>query len=1116
MFGLVLRGALAWRKTAQSCRTPGGSHDGLAATRRRDLCSLFLVLAGSSQLSALAHPAWTVRIEEPTGIYRRSGELARVPLNKLPGQTGQFVITDAQGKELPWQVSNGNLLFPVTVIPGELPQFSVAASPAQPAPGFASQIHVERIGLHRLDLGNDQFRVVLDAHLPAIIEAYSLSAGPQRMVNLVETTPHNPDALRGDIHAGEASAKADMDAIDGENAGWTSLGGTGPMTKIELLETGPLHGRVRLERGGEAWELDWDAHSPALRWKARKGFRFAAISAAPFLPFDRCLDGSEYTWPTGPDGGEPPDAQIGVRPWKQLPGGHVLYYRGDENYGALGILALDTNLVWKGVGSCRFLGEKAEGDSEIALTFPRWDAGNTVLAAREASQVLRHPVLPLVLEDPSTPVLLRHPAEREPSARLQTGPDLQATPFTPLRLPLAGDWELMWAEKGAGPPTNGWRTVRVPGSAHTQWLEPDQIYSPAAEWISGKEWWYRKRFLVPDSMRGQHLRLQFEATDYYADVRFNGKLIAHHEGYMDPYELDVTAAARFSEPNELLVRVWAPVHYYWKHRSYTIKGSYGAVDQKPDDITPLGITRPVWLQASPDNWIQDVAIATPLHEDGSADVAVNLDLAGALSSDSPLRWELTLSPRNFDGPERYRLSGPADLSSSHFVIQVKNPQLWWTWDHGKPNLYTLEVRLLDAADHVLDGKTIPVGIREVEKVGWEFYLNRKRLFIRGSNYYYHLYMSEMDRAAYARDLKLMLGMNINLLRLHCHFSNPEFYDLADEQGLLLWQDFLEAWYPEDRAFSLRAAALYDPLIRSVRNHPSVALWTTCDEESLENYRDLTKHLAARPAFLDPQHRPVVRSTGRYGDAHVYHGWYGGSIWEYTKMTEQFVSELGATSLPNYETLIKFMPNAWPIEEHAQEWFFRRLQIPEALHAWGDPSGLTLKEYIPRTQAYVSRLFQIALERMRRLKYHPAGGVLHFHAIDIWPSVTMAAIDFDRVPTKVYDTVRRSFAPVLASLEYDQDQWAAGAPFRCGVWAINDRWDRVPNARVRWSIVNADGQAVQEGEWPVSMEADSVQRLGDATWTAANAGDYQLHAKVLDEAGELLSENIFEFKVTAEP
>jgi len=361
-------------------------------------------------------------------------------------------------------------------------------------------------------------------------------------------------------------------------------------------------------------------------------------------------------------------------------------------------------------------------------------------------------------------------------------------------------------------------------------------------------------------------------------------------------------------------------------------------------------------------------------------------------------------------------------------------------------------------------------------------------------------------------LKLMMQMNVNMIRLHCHFTNREFYDLADENGVLLWQDFLEAWYPHDTDFSLRAAALYDPLIRYARNHPSIAIWANSDEEDLENYRDLTKHLFPRPSALDPQHRPVVRSTGRYGDAHVYHGWYDGSIWDYKQMEEQFVTELGATALPNYETLIQFLPNHWPIKDHAEEWMFRRLQINEALHAWGDPGGMTLKEYIPQTQAYVSRLFQIALERMRQHKYHDAGGIFHFHAIDIWPSVTMAAIDFNRIPTKVFDTVRRSFAPVAATFDYDQDRWRAGEDFHCHVWAINDRWEAIPDATVRWRILDGSGNPVSEGNWPVSMAPDSAVRLGEVQWKTANPGRYKLDAEVINKTGEQLSENTFEFVI----
>ena len=778
-------------------------------------------------------------------------------------------------------------------------------------------------------------------------------------------------------------------------------------------------------------------------------------------------------------------------------------------------MALDTNLNWVGAGSRRFIAEVPNTNGPpaatgVAITFPAWRGFNTPLEARREYRVLRQPLLIEVSKASGDGVSIEHPAERTVEVTLDT-PTEAPEAFKPDAISLDGEWELAWCEKGAGPPTNNWRKVKVPGSAHTQWLDPSKIYSPEAEWVSYKEWWYRRSFDVPNSFAGRRLRLQFEATDYYADAWLNGARLGRHEGYMDPYEYDVTSQARVGGANELLVRVWAPVNYYWKHRSYTVKGAYGAVDQKPDDITPLGITRPVRLVASDSVAIKDVALDTRLTDDANAEVEVEVELDGAL--ESAVTVELTLSPRNFSSSERHRARVPVAGKTARVVIPVKNPQLWWTADHGQPNLYTLDVRLRDGAGRVLDGRSLAVGIREIERVGWTFYLNRRRMFIRGTNYYYHLYLSEMNRAAYERDLRLMLQMNINLIRLHCHFSNPEFYDVADELGVLIWQDYLEAWYPEDRAFSLRAAALYDPLIRSVRNHACVASWTTCDEESLENYRDLTKHLAPRPALLDPQRRAIVRSTGRFGDAHVYHGWYGGSLWEYTKMTEPFVSELGATCLPNYETLIKFMPNGWPIRDHADDWFFRRLQIPEAMKAWGEPGDLSLKDYIPRTQAYVSRLFQIALERSRRLKYNPAGGICHFHAIDIWPSVTMAAIDFDRVPTKVFYTVQRSFAAVCASLEYDRDKWRAGETVRVGLWAINDKWEPVPNAKIHWRILDGQGAQKASGEFPADMAEDSTRQVGTAEWVAVGAGHHELHAEALDQAGKPISENVFEFEIT---
>ncbi len=633
-----------------------------------------LVLAtASSVLAAQTTPtAWTVRVEEPTGLYPRTNEVVLVPLSRFGGQRGPFVVTDARGQELPWQVADAALLFPATLIPGELPEYRVAVADAKEPRRFANGILLRRVGMNRVELGNSRFRVMVDTQVPAIVEAYALSADPQHALNGVETTPESPAALKEDMYENTATPPPAVPGVTGENLGWTSLGGDGPLTTVELTETGPLRGRLRLKRGEETWEFTWSTDSAALRWKARKGFRFAAVSADPYLPFDRCVGGSEYEWPTGPEEGEPPDHAVAPRDWRRLPGGHVVYYAARENYGALGIVALDPELDWTGIGSRRFQADKPTGETEIALTFPAWRASQTVLEARRENRVLRQPLLIQVTEVKTNGAPAPHAAIEDPRAEVAIVESAPA-PFQADSVSLDGDWELAWCEKGEGPPKTGWRAVRVPGTAHVQWLEPSQIYTRDAEWISRKEWWYRKAFQVPDRFAGKRLRLEFDAADYYADVWLNGDPLGRHEGYMDPFAFDVADRVQAAQQNQILVRVWTPVHYYWKHRPYTVKGSYGGVDQKPDDITALGLTRSVRLVATGPAIISDLAVDTRLTGDDRAEVAVEVALDGA--PEGACFWEATLSPRNFTSDEHHHLRLPATTGSARLVIPVSNPRL---------------------------------------------------------------------------------------------------------------------------------------------------------------------------------------------------------------------------------------------------------------------------------------------------------------------------------------------------------------------------------------------------------------------------------------------------------
>ncbi|MBS1807343.1 MAG: beta galactosidase jelly roll domain-containing protein [Acidobacteria bacterium] len=1115
--------------------------------------SVWALLMGCCASAALAQ-SWTITLEEPTGIDRRDNEVVSVRLNFAVGEAraealrviapdGRVVLSQLSAVETHagGSLKAAELLFPASLIPGERPQYKLVADTQIKPSASASPIVVRRVGVSRVELANDRFGVLLnlgrEGTEPALIAAYNKTAGEQRMLNLIDTTPEVP-------------AVKDLPAIGKAGAGFGSfLSGqtrTGAFEQVEILEAGPLRARVRLTgaRLGaqrETWEFVWRAGSPVLQWRAgcdggearaHYGFFFNAVSATPYLPFDRWMEGSEAVkFPDGWETDNPPDHLVGAaQDFDDLPGRHFVFYQRGENYGALGFYELDPALFWRGVGAHQFSAHAPKHSIEIALSFPRWQGTLTVVEARADYRRFTQPILSVV----SRPLPVGRIAEMKPGAASQ--PTIATRSLAALKrsativgsrifdLSLAGEWKLNFAEKAEGEKQgfhraefddSSWRVVQVPGSAQTQWLAASQLYTRAAEWISTKEWWYRRSFRAPAAARDKRLRLRFEATDYYADIYLNGELLGRHEGYIDPYEFEVSDKLKQDGENVLAVRVWTPVSYYWRHRPWTVKGAYGAVDQKPDNITPLGITRPVHLLAGGPVVIRDVAVDTQLRRDGSADVLVDLTLDSSQAASAELA--LTLTPRNFDAATGLELKATVPLAAGsttrRFVLHVEKPQLWWTWDHGQPHLYTLDARIAHAGA-LSDQYSCAVGIREIEHVDWKFYLNGKRMFMRGTNSYYHLFLSEMRRSDYERDLKLMRAMNINMIRLHCHFSNPEFYDLADELGLLIWQDFLEAAYPEDRDFALKAAALYDPHIRYVRNHPSVALWATSDEESLENYRVLTKHLEPRLYALDPQRRPVVRSTGRYGDGHIYYGWYGGSIWEYAGMNEKFVSELGATALPDYESLIQFLPNHWPIKDHEEEWVFRKLQIPEAMRAWGEPATMTLQEYIPQTQTYVARLFQLAIERMRRQKYKPAGGILHFHAIDLWPSVTMAALDFYRRPTKAYTTVQRSFQMALPSFAYDRDTWQRGETVKTELWLINDHWHAVPNVQVTWRLEDNAGRIVASGRapQPVTLAEDSSMKLMDVTFPAPAAGRYTLWARIADTSGKVIAENNYEFTV----
>src|SRR5262249_5808926 len=252
----------------------------------------------------------------------------------------------------------------------------------------------------------------------------------------------------------------------------------------------------------------------------------------------------------------------------------------------------------------------------------------------------------------------------------------------------------------------------------------------------------------------------------------------------------------------------------------------------------------------------------------------------------------TIRPKNFAStarvPVSFAVKATPGVARSVGEVKIEKPALWWSWDYGKPNLYSLEADLnaagaKGATGASLDSKTVSFGVRSIARDDqWVVRLNGQRIYARGSNYIATQWLSQADRAFYERDLKLVVGANLNSLRVHAHLERPEFYEAADELGVMIWQDFPLQWgYTDEPTFHAEAKRQAADMIERYYDHPSIIVWCMHNEsphsmswmkkkDNLQNAK-LDAELLAVAKQNDPARIP--HSDSGAGDGHSYTGWY---------------------------------------------------------------------------------------------------------------------------------------------------------------------------------------------------------------------------------------------------
>jgi beta-mannosidase len=599
--------------------------------------------------------------------------------------------------------------------------------------------------------------------------------------------------------------------------------------------------------------------------------------------------------------------------------------------------------------------------------------------------------------------------------------------------------------------------------------------------------------------------------------------VGKHEGYFQRWSVDTTKALK-KGTNVIALKVSAPSLVFdmsqeyavsWPKMQNQIKGIFGYHDTRPGATSwrgqergTGGVLRGLALRESSGTDLTHVTVTPMDVSETSARLVIEATVHNWTASATTATFEGTIREANI--PVKFTVNAAPGISRAKTEVTVPNPRLWWSWDYGKPSLYELSADLKSGST-TLDKKTVRFGIRSITRdEGWTMRLNGKRIYPRGTNYIATQWLSQADRAFYEKDMKLLVDANMNSIRVHAHLERPELYELADEMGILVWQDFPLQWgYTDMPSFAEEAQRQAEDMIRQYHDHPSIVVWCMHNEAphamTWMKKKDEKQNLALDDALtalakrLDPS-RIVHRDSGT-GDGHYYYGWYDGKVGDLTKIeTLPMVTEYGAASLPGTDTLRAMFDEGtlWP--KTAQDWeTWQFADFQPKITFSKIKQGKSIDEFVESSQRYQANLVRYTTEYFRRLKWTKNTGIYHFMFTDDWPAITWAVVDYYRRPKLAYGALRDSMQRLLPSFEYDVHD--PRKPI--AIHVISDHLTPFPGVKLVWQV-ESGGKRVSEGEKALEIPADVAMKVVELGVVPALAAGGRVEARIEDGAGKVLA------------
>lgn len=623
-----------------------------------------------------------------------------------------------------------------------------------------------------------------------------------------------------------------------------------------------------------------------------------------------------------------------------------------------------------------------------------------------------------------------------------------------------------------------WLNASVPGCVHTDLIDNKVIAHPflgtnekECQWVGEKDWIYESLpFSIEDSvLQRKVVRMKFNGIDTYADIFINEKKVLHCDNAHRTWEIDARELLR-SSGNVIRIVFYSPLpiaQAALKALPYPLPGDpVRAVTRKPQfhygwdwgpKLITCGITKSIELIAYNDARFTDIHMQQLEVTENVAKVKTTFKIHAAYDFDGAIAFEDIKSGDIYSTEVKLKKG----MNLVDLNLEIAFPYRWWCNGQGTSTLYEFSIQLTKGSD-VLEARMEKTGFRDIQlvtekdSIGESFYfkLNNKPVFIKGANYIPIKYFpGEATEADYRKLLGQCRDANINMLRVWGGgvYEEDIFYDLCDEMGIMVWQDFMFAcsMYPADSMFVANLIEEANEQTIRLRNHPSMALWCGNNEnaEGWERWgwqtglTDKQKFMITRAYkdVFDLTLGKIVRqntnldyweSSPRYGrgdarsntegDSHYWGVWHDEEPFEVlAQKVPRFMSEYGMQSFPSDAVVSEMMSgdkSVWSdpgMEQHQKHVRGFKLMDKYMQNWYPKVSHDDLSRYGLLTQVVQAEGITLGIEAQRR-NMPRCMGTMYWQLNDVWPSFSWSGIDYKGEPKLLHKYLQTVYAPQLIS------------------------------------------------------------------------------------------------------